>query len=168
MNCVNCSRKSRRDGLCELHYNEMHLTSPLTKRSRTDCYVCAELVSKGEIDYYSQACTRGLCQKHAATTAMPAWFKDLPDDIERIKGLPSPVGSADEDENACSKPVLEHFAQRNVLEGQAAVAQYQVHQADRIVRELTFQTSSEGALWVARKKKEEARRTYVVTLHHVY
>ena len=34
---------------------------------------------------------------HVKSAAMPAWFKDLPDDIERIEGLPSPVGSAGEE-----------------------------------------------------------------------
>ena len=34
---------------------------------------------------------------HVKSAAMPAWFKDLPDDIKRIEGLPSPVGSAGEE-----------------------------------------------------------------------
>lgn len=59
------------------------------------------------------------------------------------------------------QPFLEHLAQSNVPEGPAALAQHQVHQADRIIRELTFQTPREGAAWVTCKKKEEARDKWV-------
>ena len=55
------------------------------------------------------------------------------------------------------QPFLERLTQHSVPEGQAALAQHQVDQADRVINALTFQTSREGAAWTARKKKEEAR-----------